>query len=386
MATIPLSPIDHVFTGSGAYPVQFLFAYEAHIDAGRLKASLEEVLEDFPAAKSRLAPGNSYSYLLEESREPVAFEVEKLDHQPDIRDQNRLGSLFHPVESFPGEPLLRVRVNQGPRGTLLAVSISHCVVDGYSYFLFMSAWAQKFHRQASPKADNRRELLIPSEDKLIKDGMTGETLWQGGGGFSSECRPPISEQKLDWTIHEFSKARLKALVAEGSKSTDVALSENDVLVASFAKEFFKSAKGNVYIACPVDYRRTHGQLSPLYFGNAVRIAGFEVDADELRRRPLGEVAVNVRRAVRAIDRTAAEKSLIVLESWRKQHGLSSMEKLHVVHPTAGLLITNLSRLPLQALDFGAGAPYDARIVTPAVRTGVVLPTAQGIEVHLAMPK
>ena len=37
---IPLSPIDHVFTGVGSYPIEFVFAYRGVIDADRLAESL----------------------------------------------------------------------------------------------------------------------------------------------------------------------------------------------------------------------------------------------------------------------------------------------------------------------------------------------------------
>ena len=52
---IPLSPIDHVFTGAAAYPLEFVFAYGGTIDPDRLRASLQRVLESFPPFSSRLA-------------------------------------------------------------------------------------------------------------------------------------------------------------------------------------------------------------------------------------------------------------------------------------------------------------------------------------------
>ena len=52
---IRLSPIDQVFTGVGAYPLEFVFAYGGRMDAGRLAESLRLTLEAFPAVGSRLA-------------------------------------------------------------------------------------------------------------------------------------------------------------------------------------------------------------------------------------------------------------------------------------------------------------------------------------------
>ena len=53
MTLIPLSPIDYVFTGRGAYPIEFVFAYDGAIDAGRLEESLRRALEAFPPGSSR---------------------------------------------------------------------------------------------------------------------------------------------------------------------------------------------------------------------------------------------------------------------------------------------------------------------------------------------
>ena len=54
MKNIPLSPIDHVFTGVGSYPIEFVFAYGSRLDEERLRASLEAVLEHFPPMRSQL--------------------------------------------------------------------------------------------------------------------------------------------------------------------------------------------------------------------------------------------------------------------------------------------------------------------------------------------
>ena len=34
---IPLSSIDHIFTGTGSYPIDFIFAYQAKLDDKTLR-------------------------------------------------------------------------------------------------------------------------------------------------------------------------------------------------------------------------------------------------------------------------------------------------------------------------------------------------------------
>ena len=53
MKTIPLTPIDHIFTGVGSYPIEFVFAYRDTIDPDRLLASLREADADMIAQAAR---------------------------------------------------------------------------------------------------------------------------------------------------------------------------------------------------------------------------------------------------------------------------------------------------------------------------------------------
>ena len=65
MTTIPLTPIDHIFTGVGSYPIEFVFAYGDRIDPNRLQSSLREVVRLFVPVRSRLVEvlGNTYALL-----------------------------------------------------------------------------------------------------------------------------------------------------------------------------------------------------------------------------------------------------------------------------------------------------------------------------------
>lgn len=379
---IPLSPIDHVFTGSGAYPIQFVFAYDHRLDAERLKASLAEVLAAFAPLRSQLQHVNLYSYGLQESDKGYTFNEDRLATEPDLENPAVLLELNDQVETLPGEPLMRVKLSHGPVRSYLAVSISHAVADGYSYFFFMSAWASQFRGEKFPIPDHRRELLIPAEDQLLKETVTPQFASDEAGFFWGEKRVGIKDQLFKWTVLPFTTARMKEILREASAGTDLALTENDALCAYLWRQLSEGATGDRFLSCPFDYRRIHPSLSPLYFGNAVRTTALKLSAAELQIQSLAETAVQVRRSVRSINLEAVQKSLVIYESLRRQHGLSAMEELHVVEPDRGLLITNLSRVPLQSLSFGGTPPYTARIATPTARTGAVLPTPTGIEVHL----
>lgn len=75
----------------------------------------------------------------------------------------------------------------------------------------------------------------------------------------------------------------------------------------------------------------------------------------------------------------------MLEALRRHHGLRGLESVHLRHPKHGMLVTNMSRLPLAQLDFGAGAPSDLRLYSEIDSMAAVLPARDGVAIDLARP-
>lgn len=70
-----LSPIDHVFTGVGAYPIEFAFAYDGTLDPGRLRASLDQTLESFWPLRSKLVKVAEDAYGFRPASDGLVFET-----------------------------------------------------------------------------------------------------------------------------------------------------------------------------------------------------------------------------------------------------------------------------------------------------------------------
>jgi hypothetical protein len=100
---------------------------------------------------------------------------------------------------------------------------------------------------------------------------------------------------------------------------------------------------------------------------------------------LSELAILVRNSIASIDGKYVNDGLLTLGRLTKQEGVSVNEKIHVCHPENGLLVTNLSRLPVKDIEFNAGSPVKYEILTPANRGAVVLPGQDGIEVRVCCP-
>jgi len=178
MKTIPLSPIDHIFTGKGSYPIQFAFAYLGTINAGQLQKSLAEVLKHFPPLQSRLVKISDHSFGLAPTTGGLSFQV--VDSPMTFQDAQDCSSFLDPVHSIVGEPLTKIKLTHTPAGSVLGVSISHAVADGFSYFHFLASWARVFHGKDFPQPDHRRQLLIPKLSEPIQLVSPDEVLSRSG--------------------------------------------------------------------------------------------------------------------------------------------------------------------------------------------------------------
>ena len=59
-----------------------------------------------------------------------------------------------------------------------------------------------------------------------------------------------------------------------------------------------------------------------------------------------------------------------------------MEEIHVRHPQHGIVVTNISRLPMQSLDFGAGLPTAFRALPSVERGAAILPAEDGVDIRI----
>jgi shikimate O-hydroxycinnamoyltransferase len=387
MKTIPLTPIDQIFTGVGSYPIEFVFAYRDTIDPDRLLASLLQVVHHFVPVGSRLAEVSENTYALQQSDDGVHFEV--TESSAAFGDADARYAFLDPVNSVAGEPLTRIKLNQTPEGSVVGVSMSHAVGDGFSYFYFLSSWARLFHGSAVVEPFNGRELLIP-ERQVRTENVTPADVLSDSGIFWDERRPAIARDRIHWDRFRITIDELGELLAEAQPEADARLSYNDVISAHLWKTYIAKWDDDdeeqaTYVSCPVDVRRIIKGFPQTYFGNAVGLATRALERDKLADARLGRLASIVRSAVASVDEAYMQKASGTLEAIRLQEGLAVLEENHVVHPRNGILITNLSRLPVKEIEFDAGPPVAFDILTPAARGAVVLPAEDGVEIRVCYP-
>ncbi len=381
-----LSAIDHIFTGVGSYPIEFIFVYKKRIDEKRLRDSLQKTVEFFPMIASILVSQDENSYAFELSPDGLLFAV--TDSPLNFEENDKKYEYIDPVDTREGNPLSRIRLTHTPDGSVLGVSLSHSLADGFSYFHFLSSWARIFHQKQIFPPVHQRELLISSEiaDQLITD----KTFLEDTGLFLDDKRKPIPKKDLKWETRSFTNQSLKELHSDSQQESELRLSHNDIITATLAKEYLvnwllEAREDKFFINCPVDFRRLLEGFPRTYFGNAVAMASFDLSLDDLKNIKMADLAGKIRKSIGNINGSYVQKSIAGLTSLKEQQGRKIFEQVHVMHPRAGLLVTNLSRLPVQEIEFDAGPPIQYDILTQSVRGAVLLPAPDGYEARICCP-
>jgi hypothetical protein len=75
----------------------------------------------------------------------------------------------------------------------------------------------------------------------------------------------------------------------------------------------------------------------------------------------------------------------ILDGLRRQKGLAALEHVHLRHPRHGLIVTNLTRMPIKDIDFGFGAPVDFSTYVEVRGSAAILPAEGGSEVIVVRP-
>jgi hypothetical protein len=379
--------VDYVFTGVGSYAIEFAFAYQGTIDPVPLQKSLKQTLEHFWPLRSKLIRTSEHSYGFQPAGDGLVFETSRSSEI--FEEADDVSGFVDSVHSVEGEPLTKIKLTQTSHGSVLGLSVSHALVDGFSLFHFLGSWSRIFHGQRILSPSGDRQQLTP-EMPASQEVVTPEDVIARCGLYWAGKRQPVPREQLREERLLISKERMNELLAEAEQDCDVALFHNDVLTAYLWKRCVTQwgtgdGNPNTYMTCPVDFRRILRAVPRTYFGNALCFATATIDFERLAGASLGELAHLVREAVGRVRQEYVSGSLQTLERLRRQRGPAVMEEIHVVPPRHGMLVTNISRLPMQSLDFGAGIPTAFRALTSTQRGAAILPAKDGVEIRVFHP-
>lgn len=373
-----LSPIDSLFVGTGSYTIELLFHFPQGLDASRMRPALERVLEVYWPLRRTLGRGPDGRLAFVPSPHEVTLletsSTEHVDHDADLGD---LAPFIDSVRTFPGEALCKLQLTHVANGAVLGVSISHALTDGFSFFSFLHGWSQATLGATPPDVNHDRWRLAPTADA---PPFTPEEFERRIGFAWSTRRREVALTDLRFERRRYTRQLLERMVSEGSSINDAVCAD---LWKMIAERHF-AATSEVSLTTPVDFRRLFDRAPKNYIGNAVVLARSTLPTRTLLDQDLATTARHIRRSFESVDITRCEDTLSFLDALGTRHG--ALEEVHVTHPDHGLLVTNLSRLPVQQLDFGTGAPARAFTFNRNPGTASILPGPNGgIEVHITLP-
>jgi hypothetical protein len=274
-----------------------------------------------------------------------------------------------------GADIARFSLVRSPSGDVVAASISHAAVDGFSFFHFMASWARMCRGE---------RIMPPSHDRTVLPGMlTGSAHEAGGlerasGLFMGTPRSSALPERKDRFV--IASSELKSTADEARRQAGTTLTDNDVLVAMLWQRACGGEEPS-FATCPVDFRRILPGFPRMYCGCALAFA--TALSPQGGQPGIASLAVAIRDAIAAVKSDRVLLSLRALEQYRIEHGLEAMECLHLRHPSRGLIVTNLTRMPISDVDFGAGAPSGFVPYVEQSGGAAILPAADGVEIIYA---
>lgn len=384
------SPIDSVFFGAFGYPMEFAFPFAQRQSRAHLQASLDANLALFPPADCDLLRGEDSDRFVPAS-EPISITEEA---RPDVSWDTlpqQIGSFAPPLRQRGSQEAgLALRLSHMGEGSVLGVSMSHILGDGFSLFSFLTSWARIACGLPGLQMHFDRELLwsLAAKDQsaplaLDEYRRTPEATCGLHWEKKREARVWSAER---FAHMDFPIAGIQELVA-AEKAKGNAVSSNDIVCALAWKEQLRSEggtlQGDARLCMPVDLRRFPRSVRLDYFGNAVTIAILELPKAEVLDLETPALAARIRHAVDAVDEASLPRRLNGLVRLRGLAGADALEELHVRPSQNGLLITNLSRVPTHEIDFGSGAASDAIPILRVDRCAVVLTRGNELRVSVA---
>ena len=365
MKRVNISQVDAVFT-SGRYPIEFLFFYDRPFSTKRLKRGLRRLTLLFWPAFGEYQDGR---IVFHRTGEAAFYDEESVDREFDAGEAGQGTTEVLSRFALPElERLFFLKVVHFRNGLVLIPKLSHLAGDGYSYFLFLAALAALTRPSIIPfRAQVMKRTIRPDHRRTARRDF----LFRGAAP-----KLPLREGPLTVIQEEVPRRDVQAVVREAASSAGPRISGNDVLSALAMKRFVEAGAGpggeGVRLTIPIDVRGKVKEYGRGYFGNALMFHTLTLNRTDLEKAPVGDIARTIRRSLPPLTR---ETYLEYLKSLDEMISSGRLDMLRPYDPERGCLVTNLSRLPSDRLDFGTGPP---RLVVPLTieRNGAAI-LAQG---------
>jgi len=346
MKRVNISQVDTVFS-SGCYPIEFLFYYAQPFDTKRLRRALQRLSSIFWPAFGEYREG---SIVFDRYREAECFDEETVDRELDLREIGESISDSFSRFALPElERLFFLKAIRFRNGLVLIPKMSHLAGDGYSYFLFLSTLAALARPSIVPFRARFLNLAIKPNHRRT---ALRDFLFRG-----ATPRPPAREGPFTVACEGIPRRDVQAVIREAASSAGLRISTNDVLSALAMRKLVKAHAdrwtGDIRLTIPIDVRGKIKEYGRGFFGNGLLFHRVTFEKEQIENSAIGEIAMTIRKSMPLLSK---ETYVDFLRGLEETISAGKLDELRPYDPERGCLVTNLSKLPLDRLDFGTGSP------------------------------
>jgi hypothetical protein len=346
MKKINISQIDSVFV-NGSYPIEFFLFYKYKINTLSIRKALKKLSSSFwPLFGNYISGSIQSSEYLEDK-----FYCEKIYDKDFTLTENKIQiwEKYNQINPPQMEGLFYLSILQFNNGTVLIPKMNHLVGDGYSYFYFLSVLATL----SGPSSAPLKKYAI----YLYTLPQLNRTVLKKYHFNKTKIKAPFNHKNCTIKIEQVQKTYVVQEIKKIKSKYNVIVSSNDILSSIVFKKTFEKQKASIddhfTLSIPMDVRRQVKEMGPKFFGNGIMFHHLNLSIDELVKIDNSELAIKLRKSMPSVN---TEGYIKYLENLESEIDRSTIHSLRPYDPETGCMVTNLSKMPIQKLNFGSGYP------------------------------
>jgi hypothetical protein len=346
MKEVHISQVDAIFS-NGRYPIEFLFYYKEVFSIKKLRRAMRALSPGFWPMFGQFKDGR---IVYDAFREEEIFDDVAVSEAFDVAEAYEKGfdicSRFRLPEI---KRLFFLKIIHLKNGLILIPKLNHLAGDGYSYFAFLSylavlsksAWipAQRLWLNSLFKPHHRRTVL---KEFRFKAGDSGSGP---------------RDEKCTIEFDSVPRTEVRRILKDAAAATDFRISTNDLLSAMAVTTLVQKRSDDfgedIGLTLPIDVRRSVREYGPKFFGNGIMLHSIRLKKKDVDGLPLKDIAIQIRKSMPIISKESYVRYLEALEMRISEGGTDGVLPFD---PRSGFLVTNLSKMSFDRLDFGSGGP------------------------------
>jgi hypothetical protein len=205
-----------------------------------------------------------------------------------------------------------------------------------------------------------RPTLVPFKSVIMSFALKPDHRRTALRDFSFRgvaLKPLAPPGNLRFEYEEILSRDVQTIIQEAASSAGLRVSRNDVLSALAMKKLVRTGSDSwaedVRLTIPVDVRGKVKEYGRGFFGNGIMFHTLTLKRAHIEASSAQAIAIQIRQSMPMLSREAyidfltSLEEILAAEKW---------DEFRPYDPERGCLVTNLSRLPADKLDFGTGPP------------------------------